>query len=62
MLLSKWFLDSLMKRIFKNKTINRRILKKVVLTQLYVRKALQPRSADMTNDKWEDLGEKALSA
>jgi hypothetical protein len=35
---------------------------KTVLTQLCVRKALQPRSVDMTDDKWEDLDEKALSA
>jgi hypothetical protein len=35
---------------------------KVVLTQLCVRKALQPRPVDMTDDKWEDLDEKALFA
>jgi hypothetical protein len=35
---------------------------KIVLTQLYIRKALQPRPTDMIDDKWEDLDEKALSA
>jgi hypothetical protein len=35
---------------------------KAVLTQLCVQKALQPRPTDMTDDKWEDLDEKALSA
>jgi hypothetical protein len=35
---------------------------KAVITKLCVRKALQPRPADMTDDKWEDLDEKALSA
>jgi hypothetical protein len=35
---------------------------KTVLTQLCVRKALQPRPADMADDKWEDLDEKVLSA
>jgi hypothetical protein len=35
---------------------------KAVLTQLCVRKALRPRPADMADDKWEDLDEKALSA
>jgi hypothetical protein len=34
---------------------------KTVLTQLCVRKALQPRPANMADDKWEDLDEKALS-
>jgi hypothetical protein len=35
---------------------------KTVLTQLCVLKALQPRLADMADDKWEDIDEKALSA
>jgi hypothetical protein len=35
---------------------------KDVLTQLCVRKTLQPRPADMADDKWEDLVEKAFSA
>ena len=35
---------------------------KAVLTQLCVRKALQPRPADMADDKQEDLDEKASSA
>jgi hypothetical protein len=34
---------------------------KAVLTQLGVRKALQTRPADMADDKWDDLDEKALS-
>jgi pyruvate/oxaloacetate carboxyltransferase len=35
---------------------------KVVLTQLVVQKALQTRPADMTDDKWYDINERALSA
>jgi hypothetical protein len=35
---------------------------KAVLTQLCVRKTLQPRPADTTDGKWEDLDEKTLSA
>jgi hypothetical protein len=35
---------------------------KVVLTQLVVRKSLQIRPADMTDDKWQDIDERALSA
>jgi hypothetical protein len=34
---------------------------KVVLTQLVVQKALQTRPADMTDDKWQDIDERALS-
>jgi hypothetical protein len=33
---------------------------KIVLTQLCVRKALQPRPADMTDNKQEDLDKKKL--
>jgi hypothetical protein len=35
---------------------------KTVLTQLVAQKALQTRPADMTNDKWQDIDERALSA
>jgi hypothetical protein len=35
---------------------------KVVLTQLVVQKALQTQPADMTNDKLQDIDERALSA
>jgi hypothetical protein len=35
---------------------------KVVLTQLVVQKALQMRPADMIDDKWQDIDERALSA
>ena len=35
---------------------------KIVLTQLCIRKALQPWPTDMADDRWEDLDEKALSA
>jgi hypothetical protein len=32
---------------------------KVVLTQLVVQKALQTRPADITDDKWQDIDERA---
>jgi hypothetical protein len=35
---------------------------KTILTQLCVRKALQPRHTVMTDDKWKDINEKVLSA
>ena len=35
---------------------------KAVLTQLVVQKALQTQPADMTDDKWQDIDERALSA
>jgi hypothetical protein len=35
---------------------------KVVLTQLIVQKALQTRPADMIDDKWQYIDERALSA
>jgi hypothetical protein len=34
---------------------------KVVLTQLVVQKALKTRPADMTDGKWQDIDERALS-
>jgi hypothetical protein len=33
---------------------------KIVFTQLCVRKALQPRPVDMTDNKWEDLDKKSF--
>jgi hypothetical protein len=35
---------------------------KAVLTQFVVQKELQTRPADMTDDKWQDIDERALSA
>ena len=35
---------------------------KAVLTQLVVQKALQMRPADMTDEKWQDINKRALSA
>jgi hypothetical protein len=35
---------------------------KVVLTQLVAQKALQTQPADMINDKWQGIDERALSA
>jgi len=35
---------------------------KAVLTQLGVRKALSAKPVNMTDDQWEDLDQKALSA